>query len=94
MSLKKYYAIALSVIMVMALFMGSSIVVAQQTPPEYTSGLHTGWMTENYTDWTNSTWTCNRTFEYYIPTSYNGQQRSPCYFRFMAWAAQEMRREI
>lgn len=82
MALKKYCAIALSVIMVMVLFVGSSIVVAQESPPEYTSGLHTGWMNETYTDWNNSTWSCNRTFEYYIPSTYNNSTAVPLLFSF------------
>jgi polyhydroxybutyrate depolymerase len=82
MALKKYCALALSVIMVMVLFVGSSIVVAQESPPEYTSGLHTGWMNETYTDWNNSTWSCNRTFEYYVPTSYTNSTPVPLLFSF------------
>ncbi len=68
MALKKYCIIALLVIMAMVLPVGSSIVVAAP-PPEYTHGLHTGWMTETST--VNSSWVFNRTFEYYIPSSCN-----------------------
>jgi polyhydroxybutyrate depolymerase len=82
MALRKYCIIALVAIMVMVLFVGSSIVVAQESPPVYTSGLHTGWMNETYTDWNNSTWSCNRTFEYYIPTSYNNVTTVPLLFSF------------
>jgi polyhydroxybutyrate depolymerase len=82
MSLKKYGIIALVTIMVTVLFVGSSIVVAQEAPPEYTSGLHTGWMNETYTDWNNSTWSCNRTFEYYVPTSYANSTPVPLLFSF------------
>ena len=74
MALKKYGIIALLVIMAMVLPVGSSIVVAAP-PPEYTSGLHTGWMWETST--VNSSWVFNRTFEYYIPTSYNGFNSGP-----------------
>jgi polyhydroxybutyrate depolymerase len=82
MALKKYFTIALVVIMVMALFVGSSIAVAQESPPEYTSGLHTGWMTENYTDYNNITSPYNRTFEYHIPTSYDNSTAVPLLFSF------------
>jgi polyhydroxybutyrate depolymerase len=81
MILKKYCAIALSVIMVMVLFVGSSIVVAAP-PPEYTSGLHTGWMWETYNSTYNGTWSCNRTFEYYIPSTYNNSTAVPLLFSF------------
>lgn len=81
MALKRYGIIALVAIMVMVLFVGSSIVVAAP-PPEYGSGLHTGLMSETYTDWNNSTWSCNRTFEYYIPSSYNGSTAVPLLFSF------------
>jgi len=82
MALKKYGIIALVVIMVMVLFVGSSIPVAAGSPPEYTSGLHIGWMNETYTDWNNDTWSCNRTFEYYIPTSYTNSTPVPLLFSF------------
>jgi len=81
MILRKYCAIALSVIMVMVLFVGSSIVVAAP-PPEYTSGLHTGWMWETYNSTYNGTWSCNRTFEYYIPSTYNNSTAVPLLFSF------------
>jgi len=86
MALKKYGIIALVTIMVMVLFVGSSIPVAADPlssgSPDLSQGLHIGWMTENYTDWTNSTWTCNRTFEYYIPTSYTNSTEVPLLFSF------------
>jgi len=81
MASKKYCIIALLVIMTMVLPVGSSIVVAAP-PPEYTSGLHRGWMNETYTDWNNSTWPCNRTFEYYIPSTYNNSTAVPLLFSF------------
>jgi polyhydroxybutyrate depolymerase len=80
MALKKYFTIALVVIMVMALLVGSSIAVALESLPEYTSGLHTGWMTETST--VNSSWVFNRTFEYYIPTSYDNSTAVPLLFSF------------
>ena len=81
MVLKKYGIIALLVIMAMVLPVGSSIVVAAPAPPpESTSGLHTGWMWETST--VNSSWVFNRTFEYYIPSSYNGSTAVPLLFSF------------
>jgi len=62
MALKKYCVIALLAIMAMVLSMGGSIVIAQESSP----GLHTGWMMETY-----ESGTYNRTFEYYIPDSYD-----------------------
>jgi polyhydroxybutyrate depolymerase len=85
MALKKYFAIALVVIMAMMLPMASSIPVAAELSSgssNLTPGLHTGWMTENYTDWTDSTWTCNRTFEYYIPTGFTNSTPVPLLFSF------------
>jgi polyhydroxybutyrate depolymerase len=81
MALKKYCIIALLVIMAMVLPVGSSIVVAAP-PPEYTSGLHTGWMWETYNSTYNGTWSCNRTFEYYIPSTYNNSTAVPLLFSF------------
>jgi polyhydroxybutyrate depolymerase len=80
MALKKYWVIALVVIMAMVLSVGAPIVVADYSP-EYSSGLHTGWMMETY-DGYNGTWSCNRTFEYYIPTSYTGSEEVPLLFSF------------
>jgi polyhydroxybutyrate depolymerase len=85
MALKKYCVIALVIIMAMMLPMASSIPVAAELSsgsPNITPGLHTGWMTENYTDCSNSTWTCNRTFEYYIPTSYTNSTAFALLFSF------------
>jgi len=76
MALKRYCVIALLVIMAMVLPVGSSIVVALESPPEFSSGLHTGWMEETY-----ESGTYNRTFEYYIPSSYGGSD-VPLLFSF------------
>ena len=81
MALKKYSIIALLVIMSMVLSVGSSIPVAAELesgPPESSSGLHTGWMTELGGD--NITY--NRTYEYYIPTGYDGSEAVPLLFSF------------
>jgi polyhydroxybutyrate depolymerase len=82
MTLKKYCIIALLAIMAMLLPAGAPIALAQESPPELSSGPHTGWMTENYTAWDNSTWSCNRTFEYYIPTSFTNSTEVPLLFSF------------
>jgi len=66
MALKKYCVIALVVIMAMVLSGGGSIVIALESPPESSSGLHTGWMMKTY-----ESGTYNRTFEYYIPSGYD-----------------------
>ena len=79
MALKKYGIIALVTIMVLVMFGGSSIVVAQESSPDTSPGLHTGWMMANYTGY-NGTWECNRTFEYYIPTSYHNDTEVPLLF--------------
>jgi polyhydroxybutyrate depolymerase len=78
MALKKYFIIALVTIMVMVLSVGGLITVAQESPPESSPGLHTGWMMELGGD--NITY--NRTFEYYIPTSYTGFEEVPLLFSF------------
>jgi polyhydroxybutyrate depolymerase len=80
MALKKYSIIALLTIMAMVLSLGAPIVVADYLP-EYSSGLHTGWMMETY-DGYDGTWSCNRTFEYYIPSSYTGSEEVPLLFSF------------
>lgn len=82
MALKKYCVIALVAIMVMVLSVGSPIVVAQESSPESSPGLHTGWMMEAYTDCNNVTLSYNRTFEYYIPSSYTGSEEVPLLFSF------------
>jgi len=74
MALKKYCIIALVAIMAMLLPVGSSIAVAQ----EYSPGLHTGWMMEL----AGNNVTYNRTYEYYIPTSYTGSEEVPLLFSF------------
>ncbi|MFZ2145969.1 MAG: CFI-box-CTERM domain-containing protein [Sedimentisphaerales bacterium] len=76
MALKKYLIIALVAIMAMVLSVGSSIVVADYSP-EYSPGLHTGWMMELGGD--NITY--NRTYEYYVPTGYDGSD-VPLLFSF------------
>jgi polyhydroxybutyrate depolymerase len=73
MTLKKYCVIALVAIMAMVLPAGST-VVAQ----EYSPGFHTGWMLELGGD--NITY--NRTYEYYIPSSYDGSEAVPLLFSF------------
>jgi polyhydroxybutyrate depolymerase len=78
MALKRYCIIALVAITVMVLSVGSSIVVAQESPPESSPGLHTGWMMELGGD--NITY--NRTYEYYIPSSYTGSEEVPLLFSF------------
>jgi len=81
MALKKYCIISLLVIMAMVLSVGSSIAVADPLSsgsPELSPGLHTGWMTELGGD--NITY--NRTYEYYIPSSYTGSEEVPLLFSF------------
>ena len=78
MDLKKYCIIALVAIMVMVLSVGSPITVAQESPPESSPGLHTGWMTELG----GGNITYNRTYEYYIPTGYDGSEAVPLLFSF------------
>jgi polyhydroxybutyrate depolymerase len=83
MSLKKYWIIALLAVVLMVLFVGSSIRVAAMPPSgpaEYSPGLHTGWMTEAST--VNSSWVFNRTFKYYIPTGFTNSTPVPLLFSF------------
>jgi polyhydroxybutyrate depolymerase len=68
-ALKKYCVIALLAIMAMVLSAGIPIAVAD----EPSSGLFTGWM--EYGEY-------NRTYEYYIPSSYDGSQAVPLLFSF------------
>jgi len=77
MALKKYCVISLLIIMAMVLSMGSPIALAEYSP-EFSPGLHTGWMMElgGY----NVTY--NRTYEYYIPSSYTGSEEVPLLFSF------------
>jgi polyhydroxybutyrate depolymerase len=80
MVLKRYFTIALVAIMAMVLSVGAPIVVADYSP-EYSSGLHTGWMWQTY-DGYNGNWSCNRTYLYYIPSSYDGSEAVPLLFSF------------
>jgi len=72
MASKKYCIIALLAIMVLVLPMGTTVVAQESSP-----GLHTGWMMELGGD--NITY--NRTYEYYIPSSYDGSD-VPLLFSF------------
>jgi len=77
MALKKYCVIAIVVIMVIALSVGSSIAIALESSPDFSSGLHTGWIEE-----VCNNITYNRTYEYYIPSSYDGAEAVPLLFSF------------
>jgi polyhydroxybutyrate depolymerase len=77
MVLKRYFIITLVAIMMMVLCVGGSIVVAQESPPESSPGLHTGWMMETY-----ESGIYNRTFEYYVPSTYDGSEAVPLLFSF------------
>jgi polyhydroxybutyrate depolymerase len=79
MTLKKYCIIALLAIMAMMLPMASPIPVAADA---LTPGFHTGWMTESYTTYNGTLWSCNRTFIYYIPTSFTNSTEVPLLFSF------------
>jgi polyhydroxybutyrate depolymerase len=68
-TLKKYCVIALLAIMAMVLSAGSPIAAAD----EPSAGLFMGWM--EYGGY-------NRTYEYYIPSSYNSSQAVPLLFSF------------
>jgi polyhydroxybutyrate depolymerase len=79
-TLKRYCVLTLVVIMAMLLPLGSSVPVIAELAsglPDSSAGLHTGWMTEDYTSGTY-----NRTFEYYIPSSYDGSEAVPLLFSF------------
>jgi len=83
MALKKYCVIALVVIMAMMLPVTNSAPAAAETSPgapELSPGLHTGWIMETST--VNSTWVFNRTFEYYVPSSYSDATAVPLLFSF------------
>jgi polyhydroxybutyrate depolymerase len=83
MALKKYCVIALVVILVMMLPVTNSAPAAAETSPgapDLSPGLHTGWIMETST--VNSTWVFNRTFEYYIPTSYSNAAAVTLLFSF------------
>jgi polyhydroxybutyrate depolymerase len=80
---KKYWVIALVVIMAMILPLGSSSPVVAELASgsaDTSPGLHTGWMTEVSS--VNASWVFNRTFEYYIPSSYTGSEQVPLLFSF------------
>ena len=77
MALKKYFVITLVAIMVMVLSVGGPITVAQESPPESSPGFHTGWIEE----FCNNI-TYNRTYDYYIPSSYDGSEAVPLLFSF------------
>ena len=81
MASKKYYVIALLAIVAMMLPLGSPAVTAQESSPEFSPGLHTAWMMETY-DGYDGTWSCNRTYEYYIPSGYDGSEAVPLLFSF------------
>ena len=78
MALRKCFIIALLAITVIVLYVGGPSTVAQQSSPESSPGLHTGWMMELG----GGNITYNRTFEYYIPTSYTGFEEVPLLFSF------------
>jgi len=73
MASKKYCIIAVLAIVVMMVPVGSTVV-----GQEYSSGLHTGWMLELG----GNNITYNRTYEYYIPSSYDGSEAVPLLFSF------------
>jgi polyhydroxybutyrate depolymerase len=79
---KKNCVIALVAVMVMMSPMGGSSPVAadpiSQGSSESSAGLHTGWM-EEISDYDV---TYNRTYEYYIPSSYDGSEAVPLLFSF------------
>jgi len=81
MVLEKHCVIALVAIIAMLLGAGSVTVVAQESSPEFSPGLHTGWMMETYGGY-NGTWSCNRTYEYHVPSSYDGSEAVPLLFVF------------
>ncbi len=78
MASKKYCIIALLAIMAMVLSVGSPVVIAQESSPEFSPGLHTGWMLELG----GNNITYNRTYEYYIPSSYDESEEVPLLFSF------------
>jgi polyhydroxybutyrate depolymerase len=78
MASKRYYIIALLAIMATVLLAGSPIVVAQESSAEFSPGLHAGWMLELG----GNNITYNRTYEYYIPSSYDGSEEVPLLFSF------------
>jgi polyhydroxybutyrate depolymerase len=77
MSLRKYWIVALVAIMAMVLSVGSPVVIAQESSPEFSPGLHTGWMMKSY-----ESGTYNRTYLYYVPTGYDGSEAVSLLFSF------------
>jgi polyhydroxybutyrate depolymerase len=85
MTLRKYCVLALVVIVAMLIPLGGAIPVAAELasgPASTSPGLHTGWMTEEYTNCYNVTSSYNRTFEYYVPSSYTPSEEVPLLFSF------------
>lgn len=80
MALKKHFITALVVVVAMVLSVGGPVAIADYSP-ESSPGLHTGWMWETYNGY-NGTWSCNRTYSYYIPSSYDGSEAVPLLFSF------------
>jgi len=80
MALKKYCVIALLAIVAIVLSVCSPIALADYSP-ESSPELHTGWMMETY-DGYNGTWSCNRTYLYYIPSGYTSSTAVPLLFSF------------
>jgi len=78
MALKKHCIIALLAIVAMVLPLGSPVVMAQESSPDLSPGLHTGWMLEPG----GNDITYNRTYEYYIPSGYDGSEAVPLLFSF------------
>ena len=78
MALKKCCIIAVVAVMAMVLPAGSTTVVAQEYSPQFSPGLHTGWMVEPPGTWIDANdITFNRTYHYYIPSSYDGSEAVP-----------------
>lgn len=69
--------IALVVLTVAVVLAAGCSAVPQECAPEFSPGLHTGWMMETY-----ESGTYNRTYEYYIPSSYHGSEAVPLLFSF------------
>ena len=77
MALKKHCIIAVLAIMAMVLPVGSHVALAQESTPESSAGLHTGWMMTSY-----ESGAYNRTYLYYIPSGYDGSKAVPLLFSF------------
>jgi len=78
MASKKHFIVALLAIVAMVSPMGNPVVMAQESSPDVSPGLHTGWMVELG----GNDITYNRTYEYYIPSSYDGSEAVPLLFSF------------